>query len=45
MAAIKGRHFFTLRATKEYTIQAFTEKRKKLDDGKYSTTQIVNVFE
>ncbi len=29
----------------EYTIQAFTEIRKKLDDGKYSTTQIPNVFD
>ncbi|MCF8358598.1 MAG: pyridoxal phosphate-dependent aminotransferase family protein [Prolixibacteraceae bacterium] len=28
----------------EYTIQAFTEVRKKLNDGKYSTTQIANVF-
>ncbi len=29
----------------EYTIKAFTEVRKKLDEGKYSTTQIPNVFE
>ena len=29
----------------DYTIKAFTEVRKKLDDGKYSTTQIANVFE
>ncbi len=29
----------------QYTIQAFTEVRKNLDDGKYSTTQIANVFE
>jgi glycine C-acetyltransferase len=29
----------------EYTIQAFTEVRKKLDEGKYNTTQIANVFE
>jgi len=28
----------------DYTIKAFTEVRKKLDDGKYSTTQIANVF-
>jgi glycine C-acetyltransferase len=28
----------------EYTVKAFTEVRKKLDDGKYSTTQIANVF-
>ncbi|HPR32849.1 MAG TPA: aminotransferase class I/II-fold pyridoxal phosphate-dependent enzyme, partial [Prolixibacteraceae bacterium] len=28
----------------EYTIKAFTEVRKKLDEGKYSTTQIANVF-
>ncbi|HOO84626.1 MAG TPA: pyridoxal phosphate-dependent aminotransferase family protein [Prolixibacteraceae bacterium] len=29
----------------DYTIKAFTEVRKKLDEGKYSTTQIANVFE
>ncbi|MDA3930343.1 MAG: pyridoxal phosphate-dependent aminotransferase family protein [Prolixibacteraceae bacterium] len=29
----------------DYTIKAFTEIRKKLDDGKYSTTQIANVFD
>ncbi len=29
----------------DYTIKAFTEVRKKLNDGKYSTTQIANVFE
>lgn len=29
----------------EYTIKAFTEVRKKLDEGKYSTTQIANVFD
>ena len=29
----------------DYTIKAFTEIRKKLDEGKYSTTQIANVFE
>ncbi len=29
----------------EYTIKAFTEVRKKLDDGKYSTTQIANLLE
>ena len=29
----------------EYTVKAFTEVRKKLDDGKYSTTQIANVFQ
>jgi glycine C-acetyltransferase len=28
----------------EYTIKAFTEVRKKLNEGKYSTTQIANVF-
>jgi len=28
----------------EYTIKAFIEIKKKLDDGKYSTTQIANVF-
>jgi glycine C-acetyltransferase len=28
----------------EYTIKAFTEVQKNLDDGKYSTTQIANVF-
>jgi len=28
----------------EYTIKAFTEVRRKLDEGKYSTTQIANVF-
>lgn len=28
----------------EYTIKAFTEIRKKLDEGKYSTTQFANVF-
>ena len=28
----------------DYTIKAFTEVRKKLDEGKYSTTQIANVF-
>jgi len=29
----------------EYTIKAFAEVRKKLDDGKYSTTQIANLLE
>lgn len=29
----------------DYTIKAFTEVRKKLDEGKYNTTQIANVFE
>jgi len=29
----------------DYTIKAFTEVRRKLDEGKYSTTQIANVFE
>lgn len=29
----------------DYTIKAFTEVRKKLDEGKYSTTQFANVFE
>jgi len=28
----------------EYTIKAFIEVKKKLDDGKYSTTQFANVF-
>ncbi len=28
----------------DYTIKAFIEVRKKLDDGKYSTAQISNVF-
>ncbi|MDA3818194.1 MAG: pyridoxal phosphate-dependent aminotransferase family protein [Prolixibacteraceae bacterium] len=29
----------------DYTIKAFTEVRKKLDEGKYNTSQIANVFE
>lgn len=29
----------------EYTIKAFTEVRKKLTDGKYSTTQIANIID
>jgi glycine C-acetyltransferase len=29
----------------EYTIKAFIEVRRKLDEGKYSTTQFANVFE
>jgi len=28
----------------EYTIKAFIEVKRKLDDGKYSTTQFANVF-
>lgn len=29
----------------DYTIKAFTEVRKKLDEGKYSSTQIANVID
>jgi glycine C-acetyltransferase len=29
----------------DYTIKAFTEVRKKLDEGKYNTTQIANVLD
>jgi glycine C-acetyltransferase len=29
----------------DYTIQAFTEVRKKLDEGKYNATQIANVLD